>query len=416
LAGVLVVLVTGTAIGAEVVGGDEIYVLPTGEVISDDLYVTAGQVLIEGTVEGDLVAAGGFVEVSGVIMGDVFAAGGGVVISGVVQDDARLAGGGILVSGSIGDDLFAAGGGGPGLGLMPWAPWTVEGRSVPQGVQVAGGATIGGDSYLAGGSGSLAGSVGGDLYAAMRTFTFSGQVAGDASLTADNLTISPNSRVQGTLHYSTDEALTVPAEVAASVDAEPWADDAARTARSSLRSFLWWMVRTALIVVGLGLLGWLLLALAPNSLRRPVQALETEPVESGIYGMMVAVLVVPLSAALVFLAGLFWGWFPGGVVTFAFLFGLFGLIWLISPVITGLWLGRKLFDLLGWRGGDLPALLTGIALIVLTARVLGQIPCAGALVYLVLYLLSFALAVGAWIVARRQSERATGVQPLSEIA
>ena len=96
-------------LGAEVRGGtgeQDIYHLPASEVVHDDLYVGAAEVIIDGVVEGDLVAAGGYIEVNGEVTGDVILAGGGVVINGKVGDDARVAGAGVTVAGAIGDDLL----------------------------------------------------------------------------------------------------------------------------------------------------------------------------------------------------------------------------------------------------------------------------------------------------------------------
>ena len=114
----------------------------------------------------------------------------------------------------------------------------------------------------------------------------------------------------------------------------------------------------------------------------------------------------PVSAFLVLLAVLFWGWFPGGVAMFAFLFGLFSLLWLISPIVTGLWLGRRLVALTESLEGDLVSLMVGIVVIVLAGRLLGAIPCIGQFAYLVVYLLSFSLAIGGWLLARMQQEPA----------
>ena len=406
LAVVILLLGTGTALAAEIAGG-ETYILPRGQVISDDLYVTAREVIIEGTVEGDLVVAGGYIEVSGVVMGDLLAAGAGVVVSGAVQDDARLAGSGVLITGNIGDDLFAAGGGWPGSQFMPMP---VAGRSVAQGVQVANSATIGGDSYLAGGVGTVAGSIGGDLGAAMGALTFSGRVMGNADLASDQLTINEAARVNGTLTVTSDEPTEVPEPVAVTVRREV-EDTQQRTGANLLWDVVWWLLRTALIVVGLAVLGWLLWSLAPQQIRGPVQTLERQPVESGIYGLLAAVAVIPVSAALVFLAVLIWGWFPGGVVMLAFAFGVSALVWLISPLVTGLWLGRRVTAAAGWAQADLPALLLGVALIVVAARLLAQVPCVGALLAIAIYLLSFALAVGSWILARRRPTGSVVVQP-----
>jgi hypothetical protein len=89
---------------------------------------------------------------------------------------------------------------------------------------------------------------------------------------------------------------------------------------------------------------------------------------------------------------LFWGWFPGVVLGLA-LFGALAMLWFLSPLITGLWIGRRLAMALGRETNDLAALLGGVLLLAL----LGRIPFVGWLVSLV----SFVLALGALIVARR---------------
>jgi hypothetical protein len=161
-----------------------------------------------------------------------------------------------------------------------------------------------------------------------------------------------------------------------------------------------------LTLIGLVVLGWLALTFMPGQVRLPANALDGHPVEAIIYGLLVAVAVVPVSAALVFLAVLVWGWFPGGLVMFTFLFGLFGLVWLASPIVTGLWVGRAVTAAAGGVRGDLVNLLIGIVLIVVVARVLSWVPCVGVLAALGVYLLSFALAVGGWILARRPAAQA----------
>jgi hypothetical protein len=408
LAGLILIVLSGTALAAEVTDADDIYVLPKGEVVQDDLYVAAREVLIQGTVDGDLVAAGSYVEVSGVVMGDVIAAGGGVVVSGAVEDDARLAGGGVVVTGSIGDDLFGAGGG--GWQPMAMIPLDSTGRNVPQGIQLDAGATVGGDMVVVGGRGALAGTVGGKLAAAMGTLALAGQVTGDAELRAETLTIAETARVDGTLRYAAGRPVEVPSDTAATVEGLPQATVADDRPENPFVTFFWWVLRTALILLGLAALAWLVWSFAPQQVRRPVQALEHEPVEAGIYGILVAVAVVPVSAALVFLAVVIWGWFPGGVVMFTLLFGLFGLIWLVSPLVTGLWVGRKLAGATGAVRGELAALLLGVVVIVLVARLLALVPCVGGLAAWAIYLLSFALAVGGWLGARRRRDRVV-VQP-----
>ena len=402
LAGVVWVMATGTALAAEVASGDT-YHLPRGEVIDDDFYVSGGEVIIDGTVNGDLVAAGGYVEVNGVVTGDLIAAGGAVVLTGAVQDDARLAGGGIIVSGSVGDDLFVAGGGGWPGGFA--IPMTIGDRTISQGVQLMPDASVGGDAYAVGGQGTVAGSVGGDLFMGMGTATFRGRVAGNATLYAQSLTVGDAAEVQGVLTVSSAGSPTVPDGVAGTVRKEPFpAKEApAEASRNWAMSGLWWLVRTALLLIGLAAISWLVWSLGPSWIEQPVAVMEEHPMVAALYGLVAAVAVLPVSAALVFLAALIWNWFPGGVVMFAFTFGISVLVWLLSPVVTGLWLGRKLAAATGWVHSELASLLLGVATIVLIGRVVSLVPCVGELAFLAIYLVSFALAVGSLLMARRRS-------------
>jgi cytoskeletal protein CcmA (bactofilin family) len=398
LAGLIVLLVAGSALAAEMAGGDT-YRLPAGDVIADDFYVAGGEVIIDGTVQGDLVVAGGYVEINGTVTEDLIAAGGSVVVNGRVEDDARIAGGGIVIAGSIGDDLLVAGGGGPGMQFIPMGPGT---RSVAPGVRLAPSSSVGGDAYLVGGQGSIAGTIGGDLFAGMGTLAFSGQVDGDATLNAETLTVDDSAQVGGALTYASPNPLTVPPGAAATVTQRTWEQEIEPEREGSVVvDIFWWLLRTTLIIVGLGLLGWLLLAFAPAVLPEAAEAIARRPAESGIYGLVIAALAVPVFAALVFAASIFWGFLPGGAGALAFLYGGLTLLWIASPLVTGLWLGQQILSRAGRQSTPLVALLVGTVLIVVIARLLALIPCLGILTYGVIYLASFALAAGGLLLSRR---------------
>jgi hypothetical protein len=165
---------------------------------------------------------------------------------------------------------------------------------------------------------------------------------------------------------------------------------------------LGWLWRTALILLGFVLLGWLLLRFAPNTLLRPANTISERTGATALTGLVAALLFmfIPLaSALLVFAVILFWGWFPG-IAMGLFLFGLLALAWFLSPLVTGLWLGRWLASVLGRDMANTPALIAGVVLIV----ILGRLPFIGWLVYL----LSFILAVGGLLLLafRRPAEPA----------
>jgi hypothetical protein len=96
-----------------------------------------------------------------------------------------------------------------------------------------------------------------------------------------------------------------------------------------------------------------------------------------------------------------------------FILGLVALVWLLSPVITGLWFGRKLGQMTGVVDGELPRLLVGIAVIVFVGRLLTVIPCVGDLAFQVIFLTSFVLSVGSWFMAKRRPPQEPALLPAS---
>jgi len=73
-----VVVMPAMAFGSSFKTGNNYY-LNSGETVSDNLYVAAGDINIAGAVEGDLFTAGGNVFVSGPVSADLAAAGGTLI-------------------------------------------------------------------------------------------------------------------------------------------------------------------------------------------------------------------------------------------------------------------------------------------------------------------------------------------------
>ena len=385
LVGLMTMIFTGTAAAAEFVGDDNVYRLASGDVIEDDLYVGAGEIFIDGTVMGDLIATGGYIEVNGTVTGDALLMGGGIKITGDVEDDLRAAGAGIEISGTIGDDLIVAGGGNPGFSV----PIQMGSRSITQGVMLMSNARVGGDAVVVGGLGNIGGDIGGDLFSAMGSLNLSAQVAGDATIEVQDFQVNENGRVAGTLTYRSESELNIPAQVSERVEFEQITKNVEEV--SSFSRFGRWFVRTLLLLVGFALLGWLLMRVAPELLTKPAAALQADPGKSALYGFLAAVLFLffPVaSGIIVALIGLFWGIFPA-IVTFFVLFSGLAIVWIFSPLVTGLWLGKRFME------APLTALLVGVLVLV----IVGRIPVVGWFVYL----LSFILALGGCILSWRST-------------
>ena len=218
--------------------------------------------------------------------------------------------------------------------------------------------------------------------------TPSGHGAGHSELiiVVDTAVIAGNVHYTSTAPNSTLEAIATTAE---------YTPPTPEQRPDRIAVMLGWVLRTALLLAGFALLAWLTLRQAPRLLTVPASALAAQPGRAGLYGLLTALVFIflPLaSALLVFAMVLFWGWFPGVVLGLA-IFGVLAMLWFLSPLITGLWLGRRLALTFGREANDLVALLGGVLLLTL----LGRIPVVGCLVSLV----SFVLALGALIVTRR---------------
>ncbi len=364
-----------TALAGEFISQD-LYRLPPGETLRDDLYVGADQVYIEGTLDGDLYAAAAEIHITGTVTGDVFAAANSVIVRGPVGDDLFAAGNAVWVDAPVGGDLLAAGGGNvPGLPVSSAEP----------GVHLTERAQVGGDSILMGGRVEMAGQIGQDLHAFGAQVQLRGRVAGDARISAERLAVDPEARIQGMLRYSVPEELKQVDAVAGQVVYEP---PETEERPSPLMQVFRWSIRTVLVFVGFLVLGLALGRLAPDLLRRPLQALQERPLEAGIWGLVAGILLalIPLlSGMLVLFTWIFWGLWPALLVALV-LFGGVLLLWTFSPVITGLWLGERIRDRLGPQLPAWTGLVLGLAVLVF----LGRLPYVGGLVYLV----SFLLALG----------------------
>lgn len=395
----LAVTLSSAALAAEF-AGDEIYRLAEGEVVDDDFYIAATEIYINGTVKGDLFAVASYVEIgpNGVVEGDLWALGAGIVIHGTVLDDLRVAGSGVELTGTVADDAFF----GAGSGQTTF-PTGAGSQAITGGVNVSG--EIGGDMYVAAGEGDFSGAIGGDFIGALGVLDLSGTIGGDAKIQAGEFSVGDVARIGGELTYTTPEQRQIPAGVARDIQFEA-PPESESTGGTLVGAIFGWIFRTIAIGVGVAILGWLLMRFRPNILVRPAAAIQSNPVETGLYGLLAAVVLIFIPIATLILVAFtwaFWGALPG-IAMFIFLVASSALVWFLSPLLTGYWLGEKIGQRLDGEYSPLLLLLIGALLIV----VLGRIPFLGWLVYL----LSFLLALGGLL---RSGTAATG-EPQTETA
>jgi cytoskeletal protein CcmA (bactofilin family) len=321
---VLLLAATGSASALEQRTGQTV-VIEAGEVINDDLLVSAQTFVLNGTVKGDIIAVGQTMTIgpTGVVEGDLMAAGSEVVIEGTVMDDARIAGAALtLGSGAqVGDDLMGAG----------------------YSLETAPDSTVGGSLFFFGAQALLAGSVKEDARAGVGGLSLQGQVGGDVEATVGSpqetpafspfnfipdmprvptipygLTIGPGASIGGSLDYTAPQEASIPpgvvkgqvnyTQTAPRPESRPALQPsvpptrALRFPSAGLLALAWLLglVRNmaTLLIVGL-LLAWL----APGLARRGSELVRTKPGPALGWGVVAFFGVWIAAAVIVFVAG-----------------------------------------------------------------------------------------------------------------
>ncbi|GAB4503793.1 MAG: hypothetical protein Fur0043_07850 [Anaerolineales bacterium] len=248
-------------------------IIAADEVVEDDLYLFAAEVVVEGTVKGDLIAFGSQITVNGTIEGDLISAGQVVVINGVVKDDVRIAGAGLQVgeNAQIDDDLLAAG----------------------ASLEVKPGSVVGGDVVVGAAQALLAGNVKGDVLAGTGALELAGTFGGNVKAYVDQteetanepspniymqqnipialpslapgLTVKEGAKIAGDLEYSSTYDLQFPSGVVGGKvnRVEPKVDEHAYTPPTPAQQVGKWALNLLRSIVTLVLFSLLLIWLAP---------------------------------------------------------------------------------------------------------------------------------------------------------
>lgn len=355
--------------------GDKV-IIQAGQVVNDDLYAGANEFVLDGTVNGDTVAFGQLVTVNGTINGDLITAAQTVVVNGTVTGSIRMAGSVLYVGdkAKIGGDLLGAG-------------YSLEVRQ---------GATIGRDAVFATGQTLLAanvdrnvtgytggleidGDVGGNVKAnvgeAGQTQSgppptmFMGQSTVPVPLVKPGLTINPEAKIGGSLEYTQNADLMVPAGVVTGEVTrvrQPEQTNQPTPEQTAAQKVGEWILGTLRSLVTLLLIGLFFLWLFPVFTNAVSNQLEAKPWPS-------------------------LGW---GVVAYA---GFFFVLLLILFVMV---LGAVVFGLLTL--GGLSGTIVVLGLLALLGLIVGFVLATSFLAKIV-----FGMTLGKWILTRAGSPIAT---------
>ena len=268
IAVILVILFfTPQAFAAEI-KGDDMVIIPKGEIINDDLYATAGTILVDGDVKGDLVAAGGDIKVKGDIEDDIMAAGGMIHISGDIGDDVRVAGGNLIIDSDVPGDVFAAGGN----------------------IDIFG--DVDGDVFVAGGVIRINGDVDGGLNLTGGQIILGGTVDGDVSVMAENLELLPTAKIEGNLVYESENI--------AKIDTDATINGEITHKIPDVRKTNVWIYTSLFCFLAMLLVGMVFVRFYPKISTNIISSVDTMPWKSLGVGFAAIILIPILSVILMF--------------------------------------------------------------------------------------------------------------------
>ncbi|HEY2003498.1 MAG TPA: polymer-forming cytoskeletal protein [Candidatus Saccharimonadia bacterium] len=317
--------------------------LPKGETKTGTYYAAGQTVTIDGDVDGDLICAGQTVSVNGNVHGDVICAGQSVTVNGTVDGSVRLGGQDVIVNGSVGRNVTVA----------------------AQSFTLSQGSHVSGDLGVLSQTAAVNGSVDRDVYGRMQSLAL-GASSGAVSVTTGALTMSGDAKVNGNLHYESENSFNIDkSKVTGDIShSTPPARDmrnADNAAQAGFALRLYWIF--AGLILGLAFV-WLM----PGLVRRASGIMREKPGKSIGWGVIVSLVGPALALVLmVTVLGL-----PLGL--------LVGVAWLLlvltSSIFAGIAAGLWLLDRAEWERGSLwwaAALGVPLTVIVLSVPFVGGI-------------------------------------------
>ncbi len=390
--------------------GDRV-VIGKDEVINDDLFVGATEVIVDGTINGDLVTGAQIVTINGKVTGNVIAAGSSVTVNGEVGYDLVAMAAAVTIGpdARINHNVYASGA-------------SVESQS---------GSQIGGSLFIGAGQGLVSGEITNDLLVGGGRLRLESTVGRNAKIAVDSsdssysprynqygpntppmpsvpagLTFGSAAHVAGNFEYISSQTVPAANSVSTRVTHTLPAQDEQLSKelaqRNKTSTYLFDALRRmiSLLLVGL-LIAWL----APRWITSPAEKLLSRPLPSlgiGLVGLVAAPLTWFMALGVVILIAVVFGLlslgnltgltllagFPAlGLVFIAILFVLTYLCQAIVAFLGGRWILSRIRP--EWNSKIYAPLLIGLFILSL----LFAVPFFGSLLEFVIILVGLGAIV-----------------------
>lgn len=313
--------------------GEDLVILPAGQVIDGDYFAMGSNVEISGEIKGDLYVCGGQVVVDGRIAGDVLAVGAGVVISGEVGGNIRVLGGQVMLSGKVGRNVTLAAANG----------------------EVMAAATIAGNLVSIMGNGEIAGPIGRDAVVLASNIRLASKVGRNVDAYVGHLRITSRAAIGHDLEYTSSSQATI--------DPEAKIQGTTTHHMSVVRNFMkgQWihglLIGSKIAAVLMNFLysiviGWVLIRVFPHTLDAALGVLHQKPWRALAYGAIVLV-ILPLAFLLLLMTVL-------GAPFALTILALNIITFYTAKIIAIFWVANPLCKKMGMKQSQLGTLCLGL--------------------------------------------------------
>jgi len=353
------------ALAAEFKSGQAVS-LGQSDTVSGDLYAAGNDVLVDSRLPGDAFLAGSVVRVNGNVGQSLFVAGSMVNIGADIADDLRAAGSQVMLGGNVHGDVMAAGG---MVYILPSA-------------------VIDGDLYVGAGSVIIEGKVMGSVFDSGGEVSLKGEVGKVAFVQADKVSVGPQAKVGGLLHYESMKEASIDqgSSIAGGVEYKKVEERAGNKEREHKGFGGWavvWWFGALLASLLAAFLGWYLFK------QRMAEVVKSVLDDFGKQlGWGFIWLVVTPVAGIILFCTLF------GIPVACFVFTVYVLAIMIAKIIAGVVLGAWLMRFIDKKRGwlvDWKSILLGVTVMCL----LMLIPLVGWVACLAFFLAAFGGVVNA---------------------
>jgi len=316
--------------GIELKGGENM-VIPESTLIQDDYFVSGNNIKFSGKVEGDFVSASQTLTSKGTVGGNLMSAGRDLDITGEVGGSFWGAAQNISFNGRLKRNF---------LGFA-------------QSINLKEGSEVGGDVIAFCGELKVSGKIDKGLRGGVGSLVISGIVNGDVNVKADEISIMPDAKINGNLHYKSKKEARI--EKGAQIIGETkWTKITPKKKKGLTPGKFFWQF---LFLCASFLTGLFMLLVAGKQLKAAKEAVFKDFLKNLGLGF-VFVICVPI--AIVILLFTVIGIPISIIVLFAYL-----VLFYIAKIFVGYALGEKVLQLFKTNGIPAPVLSLLVGLVIL---------------------------------------------------